>query len=75
MAKLTDEQLNGMARYIGDKILPVIKLSLQNATRCCPNCEHFEGGKLELCKLNGKHPPATVIAFGCEMFADNEVPF
>lgn len=74
MAKLSNEQIDAMARYLGDKISPVLKHSLQNATRCCPNCEHFDGG-LEKCKLNNMRPPATIIAFGCECFIDNEIPF
>jgi hypothetical protein len=69
------EQSDAMAAYVSDKISPVIKTALRNATKCCPNCEHFTSSPLEKCKLNNARPPATVIAFGCELFLDNEVPF
>lgn len=42
---------------------------------CCPNCEHFDGGAVERCRLNNKRPPATIIAFGCEYYTNNEMPF
>lgn len=75
MARFTEEQLNGMALEVAKRIAPSIANHFRNATKCCPNCEHFEGGMLEKCKLNGKRPPATIIAFGCECFVDNECPF
>jgi hypothetical protein len=74
MAKVTDEQLEGMARYICEHMIPTLKNTLQNATKSCPNCEHWTGVR-ELCGLNMKRPPATVIAFGCECFEDNGCPF
>jgi hypothetical protein len=42
---------------------------------CCPNCEHFDGSGQERCRLNGKRPPANIIAFGCECFVNNDLPF
>lgn len=70
-----EEQLDEMANYVAVAIEPSIKTALRMATRCCPNCEHFNGSGKELCRLNGKHPPATIIAFGCELFKDNDIPF
>ncbi len=76
MARFTEEQLQGLAMDVAERIAPSIANHFRNATRCCPNCENFEAGPMiEKCKLNGKRPPATVIAFGCECFVDNEVPF
>lgn len=75
MARFTEEQLNGMALEVAKRIAPSIANHFRNATKCCPNCEHFAADPIVKCKLNDKRPPATVIAFGCEMFLDNEVPF
>ncbi len=60
-----------------DALLSVSKLvadHMQRAIKCCPNCENF-GVKDEKCSLNGMRPPAHIIAFGCECFVDNDVPF
>jgi hypothetical protein len=74
MPRFTEEQLNGMALEIAKRMAPSIASHFRNSVSCCPNCENFDGG-LERCKLNNMRPPATVIAFGCECFVDNELPF
>ena len=75
MARMSDEQIQGFANDVANRLGPSIASHLKNATRCCPNCEHFQGGMIEKCGLNNLRPPATVIAFGCECFVDNEIPF
>ena len=45
----------------------------EKAIICCPNCIHFSGK--ETCELNNLRPPAKIIAFGCERFELNDVPF
>lgn len=55
-------------------ISKIVAQHLTRATKCCPNCEHFDG-QFELCKLANKKPPATIIAFGCEVFVNNDLPF
>lgn len=74
MARMSDEQIQGFANDVAARLGPSIASHLKNATRCCPNCEHFDVGQ-EKCKLNWKRPPAHIVAFGCECFVDNEVPF
>lgn len=44
------------------------------ARRTCVNCHHFDE-QLEICKLAGARPPARVIAFGCERFDPDDIPF
>lgn len=48
---------------------------LKRTTICCPNCEHFKPEPMLQCGLNGMRPPSSIIAFGCEMFKDNDIPF
>jgi hypothetical protein len=74
MSSTREEQLNGMAEYIAERIKPTLATALRMATKCCPNCEHFDGG-LDRCRLNNQKPPSTIIAFGCELFSDNQLPF
>lgn len=42
--------------------------------RSCINCEHWIGGKTEMCRLANQRPPATVIVTGCAAHTDN-IPF
>lgn len=61
-----------------DALVSVSKLvadHMQRAIACCPNCEHFQATPIERCALNGMRPPATIIAFGCEFFKNNDLPF
>lgn len=61
-----------------DKFAESVAAALKYAVICCPNCEHFENNKepgKEKCGLNNLHPPAKIIAFGCEMFLEQQVPF
>jgi hypothetical protein len=54
---------HSIAKYLGRK-LTLDMIALQ---RTCVVCKHWRGDN-ELCGLNGMRPPATVIAFGCELF-------
>lgn len=58
---------------LADLLKPVIVQALEQATKSCLTCDHFDQAK-ELCNLNHKRPPARIIAFGCECFED-EIPF
>ena len=53
----------------------MIRDSLKRSVVCCPNCEHFRPEPALKCGLNNMQPPSTVIAFGCEMFKNNDCPF
>lgn len=60
-----------VARVLNDLVMPD-DLSLQET---CLNCLNFDEPN-ELCKLCNLRPPARVIAFGCDQFADtDEIPF
>ena len=37
--------------------------------KCCPSCEHFDLEKEE-CRLAKARPPAETIAFGCELWVE-----
>ena len=61
-----------------DALLSVSKLVADHMRRsimCCPNCEHFKPEPMLKCGLNNMQPPSTVIAFGCELFVNNDCPF
>ena len=58
---------------INDLRLSMGKLA-DKAIICCINCTHFQE-KVEKCQLNGLRPPARIIAYGCERFELNDVPF
>jgi hypothetical protein len=60
------EVLNGLSA--------VVQSTLKRATACCPNCDNFKPFN-ETCGLNSQRPPAPIIAFGCECFVGNQVPF
>lgn len=62
-----------MFREIVDYLSPVIIKALEDATKSCITCDHFDQIN-ELCKYNSLRPPAKVIAFGCECYQD-EIPF
>jgi len=72
--------LNYMAfdRAYSEQVLSSLHKSIESALKrgavCCPNCENFAAMQ-ETCKLNNKKPPAPVIAFGCERFVYNDIPF
>lgn len=42
--------------------------------RTCVHCVHFVDGA-ETCALAGQRPPARVIAFGCQAFVFDDIPF
>ena len=62
----SSEAMRGLSNYVYD--------ALKRNLTCCPNCDNFDA-KGEKCKLNNLHPPATIIAFGCEKFVWNDCPF
>lgn len=41
--------------------------------RTCVRCMHFNAD--ETCTLAGARPPAKVIAFGCDSFLPDDIPF
>lgn len=63
-----------MIKQIGEYLGPIIVKALDDATRCCLNCDHFRPNKGETCGLNNKVPPPKIAARGCECFED-EIPF
>jgi len=69
--RLPDRQQ--MFEAVAELLKPVIVSTLENATKSCMTCDHFDQAK-EKCGLNGQRPPARIIAFGCECFID-EIPF
>jgi len=66
--------IKGVGEYLSD----AIKKALDEATRTCLNCEHFQPGpedrSRETCGLNGLTPPPSIAARGCESYFD-KVPF
>ncbi len=72
--RVSDSAIEGIARELTKRLMPSIGAHFRNSVKCCPNCENFDGG-MERCRLNDKRPPAAVIAFGCECFVDNDLPF
>ncbi len=47
---------------------------LKNQAICCINCINFKR-QTEVCSLNNLRPPAAIIAFGCERFDYDDIPF
>lgn len=72
--RVSDESIRTIAAELSTRLMPSIGSHFRNSIKCCPNCEHFQAD-LEKCGLNSKRPPATVIAFGCECFVNNDMPF
>jgi hypothetical protein len=62
-------QVEELAKHMTDKF----RVALELATRTCITCDNWQP-KDEKCMLNGLHPPAKIIAFGCECYSD-EIPF
>jgi hypothetical protein len=60
------EALASLSKIVAD--------GMKRATKCCPNCINFLRRE-EQCGLNRLRPPADVIAFGCECFDEDGVPF
>lgn len=65
-------------RYFSGEVINDLRASFTNfanrALICCINCKHWQGQN-ETCKLNGRRPPANIIALGCECFEDCDIPF
>lgn len=68
--KLSRQQI---AETVAELLKPAIAQAIENATRTCITCDHWQK-PTELCALYGKRPPAHVIAFGCPAY-ENEIPF
>lgn len=51
-----------------------IEATLKRGIVTCLNCENFHA-RNETCALNNKRPPAPIIAFGCECFKNDDIPF
>lgn len=58
---------------IANHIMQHIKVALNQATRSCLACEHFNESN-ELCGYYNQKPPARIIAFGCDKYED-KIPF
>lgn len=59
---LRRENLEAIADYLTPRIVEL----LDQATRTCLNCTHFDEPR-EICNIACKRPPARVIACGCEL--------
>jgi hypothetical protein len=64
---LPPERFEALAQEVAKQLGRKIGYDLLVLSRTCVVCEHWRGGS-ETCGLNGQRPPATVIAFGCELF-------
>lgn len=64
---------NSVIKDISEELARVMRNHLDECTRCCPNCLHWNE-KREICELAHTRPPARVIAFGCERYEDR-IPF
>ena len=62
-----------MFEAVAELVRPAIVRALTEATCTCLTCDNFNQRK-ETCQLNHQHPPAKIIAFGCECYV-NEIPF
>ncbi len=60
-------------KEVSEILIAGITRDLERLSRTCINCEHFYEAK-EFCLLAEAHPPARIIAFGCEKFED-QIPF
>ncbi len=52
-----------IAKYLGRKIT----MDMLGLSKSCVLCKNFNKDA-ETCGLNGKRPPANIIAFGCELY-------
>ena len=57
-----------------NRMINKLEYNINLSMRTCLNCEHFQGGN-EICVLYNKRPPAEIIAFGCEKFEEQLIPF
>lgn len=64
-----EQAVNDIAKELGR----VMRNHLDECTKCCPNCLHWQE-RAELCNLVNARPPARIIAFGCELY-DDRIPF
>lgn len=48
--------------------------AVADGRRTCVHCIHFDMHS-EQCGMAGQRPPARVIAFGCELFEADPIPF
>jgi hypothetical protein len=62
-----------VGEIVGD-LHRIVDSAMQRSIVACPNCEHWKAFN-ETCGLYNQRPPAPVIAFGCNSFLLNEIPF
>lgn len=58
---------------VTDAVDEIVKAELP-LQRSCLDCAHFDEPS-ERCKVADARPPARVIAFGCERFVLNDIPW
>jgi hypothetical protein len=63
----SDEGLKDISTYMAKCLVDYVL----NTAKTCVLCKHFDE-PTEICKLNGKRPPAKIIAYGCECFDELE---
>lgn len=74
---MTKQELDGVNESLAQAIHDVavsFGKAAKDARRTCVNCMHFDEQR-EVCKLAGARPPARVIAFGCDSFEEDNIPF
>jgi len=74
---MSKQELDGVNESLAKAIHDVavsFGTAAKRARRTCVNCQRFDE-RLEICKLASKRPPARVIAFGCDSFDPDDVPF
>lgn len=59
---------------VGEYLAEAVRNALDQATKCCLNCDNFQPDNGEKCGLNGLVPPPSIAARGCECWED-PIPF
>lgn len=72
-----DRPRSAIIAAIGDEVSDRVKQIIENATRSCINCMHFDEAS-ETCGITTprQRPPARIIAAGCNLWLDDgTIPF